>query len=116
MYRHKSTISQPHPQLWVLHFMLGLVQLCIERAAGDSVRAVGHQQHCELKLSYKLSWKQRLVVKTEEEHVPSRKHMLEEMLTFFLMKHTEGLQQFVFGTLHYTQAGFGLILKGPDEK
>lgn len=39
--------------------MLWLVELWIEGSVGDSVRAVGHQQHCELKLSYTLSWEQR---------------------------------------------------------
>lgn len=35
-------------------------------------------------------------------------------LTFFLMEHAERLQQLMFGTLHHTQTGLGLILKGPD--
>lgn len=58
-------------KFWVLYFILWLVEVGIKQSIGDSVRAVGHQQDCELELSDKLSWEQtrrrRLRAKTCEE-------------------------------------------------
>lgn len=48
----------PNLKFCVLYFILGLVEVGIKQSTGDSVRAVGHQQHCELELSNKLSWEQ----------------------------------------------------------
>lgn len=51
--------SLVYPEFWVLDFVLRLVELKIQGSAGDSVRPVGHEQHCELELGYKLSWEQK---------------------------------------------------------
>lgn len=46
----------PNLKFWVLYFILWLEEVWLKQSVGDSVRAVGHQQHCELELSNKLSW------------------------------------------------------------
>ena len=53
----------PHPsnmlylQLWVLHFMLRLVEFWFIEAVCDSQRSVSHEQHGELELGDEFTWK-----------------------------------------------------------
>lgn len=54
---HPSHIG--HLQLWVLHFMLRLVQFWLKQAVCDSERSIGHEQHSELELGDKFTWKRR---------------------------------------------------------
>lgn len=56
----------PNLKFWVLYFILWLVEVGIKQSVGDSVRAVGHQQHCEFELSDKLSWEQTHTHKTAQ--------------------------------------------------
>lgn len=54
---HPSNIC--HLQLWVLHFVLRLVEFWLKEAVRDSQRSVGHEQHSELELGDKFTWKRQ---------------------------------------------------------
>lgn len=44
-----------HLQLWVLHFMLRLVEFRFKEAVCDSQRSIGHEKHGELELGDKFT-------------------------------------------------------------
>lgn len=57
----------PHPsnrfylELWVVHFMLRLVEFWLKEAVCDSQRSIGHEQHGELELGNKFTCKNKRV-------------------------------------------------------
>lgn len=58
--REEHEIPHPsntfHLQLWVLHFMLRLVEFWLKEAVCDPQRSIGHEQNSELELGDKFTW------------------------------------------------------------